>query len=61
MDNRLLIDTNIFIFLATDVDELSDDVYNVLNEPDAQLYISSASVMEMAVGYNNLRLVFNRR
>jgi len=53
MDNRLLIDTNIFIFLATDVDRLSDDVYNFLNEPDAQLYISSASVMEMVVGYNN--------
>ena len=50
---RYLLDTNIFIYWTTDVDSLSRDVYAVFNEPDAQLYISSASVMEMVVGYNN--------
>ena len=50
---RYLLDSNIFVFWATDVDSLSGDVYNLLNEPDAQLYISSASVMELIVGYNN--------
>ena len=53
MNNRLLLDTNIFIYLATDVDLLSEDVYNLMNEPDSLLYLSSASVMEMVVGYNN--------
>ena len=50
---RYLLDTNIFIYLATDVDSINSDVYMTLIEPDAQLYISSASVMEMVVGYNN--------
>lgn len=50
---RYLLDTNIFIYLATDVDSVNNDVYMTLIEPDAQLYISSASVMEMVVGYNN--------
>ena len=50
---RYLLDTNIFVFWATDFDSLSNDVAMILNEPDAQLFISSASVMEMVVGYNN--------
>ena len=50
---RYLLDTNIFIYWTTDVDSLSNDVYAVFNEPDAQLYLSSASVMEMVVGYND--------
>ena len=50
---RYLLDTNIFIFWATDYTSLSNDVNMLLNEPDAMLYISSASVMEMDVGYNN--------
>lgn len=50
---RYLLDTNIFIYWVTEFDSLSDDVQMLLNEPDAQLYISSASVMEMVVGYNN--------
>jgi len=50
---RYLLDTNIFIYRATDFDSINNDVQVLLNEPDAQLYISSASVMEMVVGYNN--------
>jgi len=50
---RYLLDTNIFIFWATDFTSLSNDVNMLLNEPDAMLYLSSASVMEMVVGYNN--------
>jgi PIN domain nuclease of toxin-antitoxin system len=50
---RYLIDSNIFVYLATDVGLLSNDVYDCLNEPDTQLYMSSASVMELVVGYNN--------
>ena len=50
---RYLLDTNIFIYWATDVDLINKDVFVLLREPDALLYISSASVMEMVVGYNN--------
>jgi len=50
---RYLLDTNIFIYRAVDIDQISNDVFIALNEPDALLYISSASVMEMVVGYNN--------
>ena len=50
---RYLLDTNIFIYWATDVDLINKDVFALLREPDALLYISSASVMEMVVGYNN--------
>ena len=50
---RYLLDTNIFIYLATDGSLINDDVQMLLNEPDALLYVSSASVMEMVVGYNN--------
>ena len=50
---RYLLDTNIFIFWAVDVDSINNDVFMLLREPDALLYLSSASVMEMVVGYNN--------
>ena len=50
---RYLLDTNIFIYWATDFDSLSNDVASMLNEPDAQLYMSSASVMELVIGFNN--------
>ena len=50
---RYLLDTNIFIYWATDVDLIKKDVFALLREPDALLYLSSASVMEMVVGYNN--------
>ena len=50
---RYLLDTNIFIYLSTDLENISDDVMELLNEPDSLLYMSSASVMELVVGYNN--------
>lgn len=50
---RYLLDTNIFVFWTTDIASLSRNVVNVLNEPDSLLYMSSASVMELVVGYNN--------
>ena len=50
---RYLLDSNIFVYLSTDVGLLSEDVFGLLNEPDAQLFLSSASVMELVIGYNN--------
>ncbi len=50
---RYLLDTNIFVFWATEIESLSKDVMAALNEPDALLYMSTASVMELVVGYNH--------
>ena len=50
---RYLLDSNIFVYWTTDLNALSNDVLTALNEPDALLYISSASVMELVVGYNH--------
>lgn len=50
---RYLLDTNIFIYLTTDRDMISKDVFSALSEPDAELYLSSESVKELIVGYNN--------
>ena len=50
---RYLLDTNIFIYLATDPDLVNVDVYDMLNEPDALLYMSAESVRELVVGYYN--------
>ena len=50
---RYLLDSNVFVFLSTDVELVSSEVITALNEPDAWLYMSSASVMELVIGYNN--------
>ena len=39
--------------MATDNDQLTTDVYDLLNEPDAILCISAESVRELIVAYNN--------
>lgn len=50
---RYLLDTNIFIYLSTDRENLSLDVVSMLSEPDALLYISTESVRELIIAYNN--------
>ena len=50
---RYLLDTNIFIYWATDPDLLNVDVYDALTEPDALLYVSAETVRELIVGYYN--------
>ena len=50
---RYLIDTNIFIYLSTDQEYLSRDVYDLLNNPDTVICISAESVRELIVAYNN--------
>lgn len=50
---RYLLDTNIFIYLATDTGMLSEDVNAALDEVDALLYMSAESVKELIVGYYN--------
>ncbi len=57
---RYLIDTNIFVYLSTDMRSLSHDVASILDEPDTLLYISTESVRELIIGFNNKRLCSNR-
>lgn len=57
---RYLIDTNIFVYLSTDVDLLSRDVIALLEEPDTTLCISAESVKELIVAYRNKGLCAKR-
>ena len=50
---RYLLDTNIFIYAAIDRDLLSRDVKAILEDYDNTFFLSSESVKEMIVGFNN--------
>lgn len=50
---RYLIDTNIFIYFATDVDSLCGDVHAILEDADTSLCISAVSVRELIVAYRH--------
>lgn len=50
---RYLIDTNIFIFVATDPCRLSRDVKHILSDYETQVCISMESVKELIVAYKN--------
>ena len=57
---RYLIDTNIFVYLATDTDYLSEDVASIIQDLDTVLYISAESVRELIVAYRNKGLCSKR-
>ncbi|MDO4160788.1 MAG: type II toxin-antitoxin system VapC family toxin [Prevotellaceae bacterium] len=57
---RYLIDTNIFVYAATDRDSLSHDVRAILEESDTVLNISAESVRELIVAYRNKGLCSRR-
>ena len=48
---RYLIDTNIFVYLATDPELLSLDVQAIIQDPDNSLCMSMESVKELVVAY----------
>ena len=54
---RVLIDTNIFIFYATDQQMLSRDVFTLITDYDNLIYISNESLRELVVHYNNKSLL----
>lgn len=54
---RYLIDTNIFIYLATDNQLLNDDVAGILGDYENLIYISTESLRELVVHYNNKALL----
>lgn len=57
---RYLIDTNIFVYAASDRDSLSADVKAILEDSDTVLTISAESVRELIVGYRNKGLLTKR-
>ena len=54
---RYLLDTNIFIYLILDTDSLNKDVRAIIDDYDNSFYLSSESVKELIVGFNNGKLV----
>ena len=48
---RYLLDTNIFIYLASDPDCLSDDVVSIIEDYDNTFYMSAESMRELVIGY----------
>ena len=47
---RYLLDTNIFVFAAIDIDCLCKDVRAILEDYDNTFYLSAESVKEQAIG-----------
>ena len=54
---RILIDTQIFIFLVQDFSSLSREVVSLLSDYANTLHISAESVKELIVAYNNKGLL----
>jgi len=57
---RYLIDTNIFVYLATDFSLLSKDVSAIIQNYESILYISTESVKELVLAYKNKGLCAKR-
>lgn len=54
---RVLIDTCIFIHLATDRDQLSNDVLSILTDYDNVICVSAETPRELVIQYNNKKAV----
>ena len=54
---RVLLDTCIFIHLATDTDLLSKDVLAILEDYDNTLCVSAETIRELVIQFNNGKLV----
>ncbi len=53
---RYLIDTNIFVYIATDYDLLDKDVVALLDDYDNSFCISAESVRELVIGFRGRKL-----
>ena len=54
---RYMIDTNIFVFLVTDISQLDKDVESIIQDYSNTLHMSAESVKELIVAYNNKGLL----
>ena len=57
---RYLLDTNIFVYYASDRGLLSRDVLAIITDYDTLLYMSAESVKELIVAFRNKKLLSNR-
>lgn len=57
---RYLLDTNIFIYLASDADSLSDDVKAIIEDYDNEFYMSAESMRELVVGFRKKKFSTKR-
>jgi PIN domain nuclease of toxin-antitoxin system len=58
-NNRFLIDTHIFIWWMEKSKFLSKDRYEILNNPDMQIFLSVASIWEMIIKENKKKLKYS--
>ena len=54
---RYLLDTNIFVYLASDKAYLCNDVATILSDYDSVLYMSAESVKELIVAFRTKKLL----
>ena len=54
---RYMIDTNIFVFLVTDISQLDKDVESIIQDYSNTLHMSAESVKELIVAYKNKGLL----
>lgn len=57
---RYLLDTNIFLFLASDPDSLSNDVKAIIEDYGNEFYMSAESMRELVVGYRKKKFSTKR-
>ncbi|MCQ2324976.1 MAG: type II toxin-antitoxin system VapC family toxin [Paludibacteraceae bacterium] len=57
---RYLIDTNIFVYFASDLDLLSRDVLSIMSDYDSALYMSAESIKELIVAFRTKKLLSKR-
>jgi PIN domain nuclease of toxin-antitoxin system len=58
-NKRFLIDSHIFVWLVSDLNKLSKSVLSVIDDPDAQIYLSFASLWELRIKQSAKKLPFS--
>ena len=46
---KYLLDTHIFLWWLSDADQLSQEVFDIISDPSKQIFISAASIWEIAI------------
>lgn len=54
---RLLLDTNIFVYMVSEKDSLTEDVISVIEDPEHLKYLSAESVRELVTAYRSKGLM----
>ena len=55
-----MFDTNIFLYLASEPDSLSEDVKAIIEDYDNEFYMSAESMRELVVGYRKKKFSTKR-